>query len=754
MQRSAVASFFVILGLGLSFFASNVAAQGVPTVGTIQIVSMNGADTNGNGLFDELRVSFIMNVTVGGNFDIRTGLMTWGGYSNYSFYANETTMNLSAGSHALTTSVLGAAIYRSGIDGPYTVQILPVAVPDSGDFVYPPFPPYGGVTAVTGPMNHTDFDPSWAQVNGPLSDEGQDTNGNGLYEYLVVHVPLSVSARRPFSVYGLLRSSTGVVMVPSLDEESRVLRPGQAVWAVRFDGRYLGFALRFSPAPGPFSVTVTVSLDGLGQGNTTTYTTRTYAQSEFELTPASLEGQSFNGTPEDTNGDGLADFLDFHVPVTVRTEGDYLGILDLLGSSGPGATSMPPVAERLMHLTTGAHTLDFRISGVAIGRLLPASTLMGIVYLAQLVDVSPASPSYGGFPSDVVQWAMPFPSATFDARPAQTLTLAVTGIRTPSCVQVVAVDPTTRVVASRYSISMIGNAATVSLNLYDGTFSIVVSSCSPPLAATALTVAVSGPTTADVALPDPRPVVLRAAVVPTNWNRTNVALSADLGAQSLRLRFLADIMGNFDGTTDAAELWLAAKNHLFGPIEGTLGSYEFPIPDLHMGGRPLDLASTTFLAARGAGSIVSSGPVTVQASLAYASANDLGPAPRTLSVRVPYADENATFQVRVDASAFDVGDVRGRSIMEWGDGGFTWDTNAAIRSVGSNVWDVSVGPKPAYLGADVVFDFQVDLTGGPHLGSLDMVFMLALIVAPAVIVLVAFLLARRRPRSGGQRGPK
>src|SRR5438270_398853 len=158
----------------------------------------SGYDANGNGLFDFLLVNVSLSVTVAGNFTV-AGTLHDPGYILY--LNNATSAFLPVGPAIVTVWFQGGAIYASGVDGPYTVDLLLLnetySIIDTGSHTTttqaynhlafdgaPPVPPIQSSPATTIPM-----------IDGTISsgewDDATRVNltaiaGNTLPAYLLV----------------------------------------------------------------------------------------------------------------------------------------------------------------------------------------------------------------------------------------------------------------------------------------------------------------------------------------------------------------------------------------------------------------------------------------------------------------------------------------------------------------------------------------------------------------------------------------
>jgi hypothetical protein len=82
-------------------------------------LAAKGADTNGDGLYDELRVTGIVSVEEPGVYAINSGL--YGAAPSGQIAAEYMTFQLVAGRNTFTVVYRGSDIAKAGQDGPYTV---------------------------------------------------------------------------------------------------------------------------------------------------------------------------------------------------------------------------------------------------------------------------------------------------------------------------------------------------------------------------------------------------------------------------------------------------------------------------------------------------------------------------------------------------------------------------------------------------------------------------------------------------------
>src|SRR5437660_666226 len=196
--------------------------------------SDSGYDANGNGLFDFLLVNASVQITAPGNFTVSGTLHD---ANNTLQIYNLTSAGLPAGPANLTIWFDGRPINQSGIDGPYTVDLIlfneNFALLDFG-------------THTTQPYSHLDFDPVPAFMTPPHPDSGHDTNANGLFDLLNVDVQVQVNVPANYSASAFLHDASftltlftfASVFLPIGPGSIRVSFPGGPINQSGIDGPY------------------------------------------------------------------------------------------------------------------------------------------------------------------------------------------------------------------------------------------------------------------------------------------------------------------------------------------------------------------------------------------------------------------------------------------------------------------------------------------------------------------------------------
>src|SRR5207302_537942 len=218
--------------------------------------SDSGYDANGNGLFDFLLVNASVQITAPGNFTVSGTLHD--ANSTLQIY-NLTSAGLPAGPANLTIWFDGRPINQSGIDGPYTVDLVLF----NEDFSLLDFG-----THTTQPYSHLDFDPVPAFMTPPHPDSGQDTNANGLFDLLNVDVQVQVNVPANYSASAFLHDASFTLTLFTFASVFLPIGPG----SIRVS--FPGGPINQSGIDGPYTVELQLSEAGssvvLGMNTTTT----------------------------------------------------------------------------------------------------------------------------------------------------------------------------------------------------------------------------------------------------------------------------------------------------------------------------------------------------------------------------------------------------------------------------------------------------------------------------------------------------
>jgi pimeloyl-ACP methyl ester carboxylesterase/subtilisin-like proprotein convertase family protein len=204
---------------------------------------------------------------------------------------------------------------------------------------------------------------STSSFSGTFNDFGNDTNGDGLFEDLVITVGLNASVTTNYRIYGELFDNKGALITTAFAEG--VLNAGNPTAELHFNGEqifqhgvngpYTLHVVRLAEDDG-FAV---LPLDELENA----YTTKAYNYTQFQNAAIAIPGTG-SDRGVDTNGNGLFDLLEIDLNVFVKTAGNYQWSMRL---ADPNGTELG-VAVGSGALTAGANTVKLQFDGRVIGR--------------------------------------------------------------------------------------------------------------------------------------------------------------------------------------------------------------------------------------------------------------------------------------------------------------------------------------------------------------------------------------------------
>lgn len=162
---------------------------------------------------------------------------------------------------------------------------------------------------------------SESTVSGPFNSYGEDTDGDGFFNSLVIEVGFNITTEAKYHILAILEDNQGNTLETSFES---ILSAGSINIPLRFDGEQI-FTRKVD---GPYQLklvrlseeddTVTVIVDERSD----MYQTAVYRFTEFQHTPIYLTGDG-TAIGVDTNGNGLYDVLNVSLDVEVRNSGTY-----------------------------------------------------------------------------------------------------------------------------------------------------------------------------------------------------------------------------------------------------------------------------------------------------------------------------------------------------------------------------------------------------------------------------------------------
>jgi hypothetical protein len=246
-----------------------------------------------------------------------------------------------------------------------------------------------------------------ASLTGTISDQGVDTDGDGIYDSLDIGVEVNVTTAGTFKidVSGLYDSSSNTIDVSN--QNSTSLDAGIQVVYVSLTGTNI-YESGFNPVT-VSSITLydesDNSLDSLSDISLST----DYYYSDFGLLPASFTGTIYD-EGVDTDGDGYFDYLNLGVEVNVSTAATYT--VDAGGLYDPSYNSVSVLTKNSTHLDVGIHVVFLALNGTEIYASSVSPTTIASIYLYdesnntlnELYDLSlPTTYGYDEFQRPIIE---------------------------------------------------------------------------------------------------------------------------------------------------------------------------------------------------------------------------------------------------------------------------------------------------------------------------------------------------------------
>ncbi|TDR46744.1 hypothetical protein DFR29_103280 [Tahibacter aquaticus] len=201
-----------------------------------------------------------------------------------------------------------------------------------------------------------------ASFTGTLSDAGEDSNSDGLFDHLVLRAQVNAGAAGEYRIYGELTDSAG-----NRHEAAQViaLQAGTNVVELRFDGA----AIFARAIDGPYTVAVLRLAQNTPEGAvpaaelSSAFQTAAYRYTAFQHEPIRVSG-SATSAGVDSDGDRLFDLLNIHVDADIDRAGFYQWSGVLVDRNGNELGFAFGAAD----LVAGTNRLLFSFDAVPIGR--------------------------------------------------------------------------------------------------------------------------------------------------------------------------------------------------------------------------------------------------------------------------------------------------------------------------------------------------------------------------------------------------
>ncbi len=312
-------------------------------------------DLDEDGLYDFLNVDAMIAVDVNGTYVLQASLRD----ANYSLslFSSNTTY-LEAGLQSLRVSFDGSALNTSGADGPYVVEMY---LYEYGTGIY-----LDSDTHTTAAYNGEDFNGPRAPASfrPPHEDLGVDTDGDGLYNYLIVRASVAVRESGYYMVYGNLHAGNFSLSIGT--SNSTYLDPGILFVGLPFDGR----AISASDIDGPYTAELSLYRYEPYYGwvflENGTYTTAQYGSENFDGPPARFV-RPHGESGMDSDADGRYNVLVVDANLTTEYSSRFYVGASLYNENGTNASrSLYMGASTFVDLTPGNHSIQLQFDGVMI----------------------------------------------------------------------------------------------------------------------------------------------------------------------------------------------------------------------------------------------------------------------------------------------------------------------------------------------------------------------------------------------------
>lgn len=335
----------------------------------------SGYDQDADGKYDDLVVSVTL--------DARAAASGWLGGALYSstgeFIADASaSVNVAVPGGTVDLVFDGTQILRSGFDGPYVFQATLL------DDTLVQIASYSSNTQA---YSHLDFE-ARGQL-GAYADHGEDTNGNGAYDLLVVDAQVEVTTAGSYSIEASLYDGNGTKIEDSVQTAS--LSGGTNTFQIEFNGS----VIYENGVNGPYYVRYVALRESLYLDYVEdAFATSAYSYTQFEapaVAPVELTGV-YSDAATDTDGNGLYNHLDVNVEVLVQNSGSYDINARLMDSSG----NEIGWASGSAHLVAGEpQSVQLRYDGAQIGENgVDGPFTLQDVYVYNVADVSQAASAY------------------------------------------------------------------------------------------------------------------------------------------------------------------------------------------------------------------------------------------------------------------------------------------------------------------------------------------------------------------------
>jgi hypothetical protein len=268
-----------------------------------------GYDKDGNGLYDYLTIETKVNTSKAGEYKIVYRVNFPNGKSkSYRQYSN---LKIGLNPIYLNFSVL--EFYNIKTNGTFILEYLRLYDDHKEDPIL--LDQKEPDTYTTSFYNYEDFEKPSLEVTGNFSDYGTDLDGNGLYDYLTIRVPINVTEAGEFEINAELRPSGAEIRINILlnisDKYIYLNFQGYEIYKENKSG--INILEYFSISQNKIKI---YRMEGEYETN------NSYNYEDFER-PSLEVIENFSDYGFDLDGNGLYDYLTIKVPVNVTKAGEF-----------------------------------------------------------------------------------------------------------------------------------------------------------------------------------------------------------------------------------------------------------------------------------------------------------------------------------------------------------------------------------------------------------------------------------------------
>ncbi|HEY3364893.1 MAG TPA: alpha/beta fold hydrolase [Symbiobacteriaceae bacterium] len=192
-------------------------------------ISHKGTDLNGDGLFDYLSASVGVATAMPGNYLVTAQVTDAGGKS---LVRASSRVSLATGTSSVTLNFDGRSLGESNFSGNLILTDLALIREDgsAADFRAP--------AATLAGYSPSQFQRQRVRILPGIADQALDTNGNGLFDQLVIRIPVDVLDAGYYDVNGRLMDSQNAEIAWA--GNTVYLSPGQSTVTLTYSGKAIG----------------------------------------------------------------------------------------------------------------------------------------------------------------------------------------------------------------------------------------------------------------------------------------------------------------------------------------------------------------------------------------------------------------------------------------------------------------------------------------------------------------------------------